>query len=212
MSDAQLVPWDGCWNDIGVHGDGSCALIETVVHCRNCRHFASAAARILDRTPAETDTSTAAAIAAPRLMVERGARAFVFRIGREWLALPLTAVVEVMPSLRVHRLPHRSAAVAGVVPCGGELVIAIALDKLLSIESDGKAPTRMVVAARGADRFVFPASEVAGETQLGDLKKLPATVKQSPRHSAHAVTSWNRRTVTLLDAERLFQTCSERLS
>lgn len=212
MSSARSIPYDGCWNEAGVHGDGTCELLAEVVHCRNCRHFAEAAARIRDRTDAENDPSVTAATAAPLRSDGPRTRAFVFRIGREWLALPLETITEVLPAARLHSLPHRPPAVAGVAAWGGELVIAIALESVLSIETDGKAPARMIVAARGADRFVFPASEVAGAADLAELKKLPPSVKHAPRHAAKAVASWNQRSVTLLDAERLFKNCAERLS
>ena len=38
-----------CWNEIGVHGDGSCRELQKFILCRNCPVYSSAVVRLLDR-------------------------------------------------------------------------------------------------------------------------------------------------------------------
>ncbi len=59
----------------------------------------------------------------------------VFRLGKEWLALPTIFFKEVMHRRPVHRIPHRSSKILlGIVNLNGELKLYVALHELLQIE------------------------------------------------------------------------------
>src|SRR4051794_25736525 len=98
------APVVDCWNRIGVWGDRSCPELANVVHCHNCPVFASAGRRFLDApSPEGYLEEWTQRLAAP--VEEQGqARWSVlsFRIGEEWLALPVSVLVEVTPPRTVH--------------------------------------------------------------------------------------------------------------
>ncbi|MCS6901791.1 MAG: hypothetical protein RMJ98_19335 [Myxococcales bacterium] len=49
-----LSPLPGCWRQIGVEGDRSCAELSRVIQCRNCQVFSDEAAHLFER-PAPPD-------------------------------------------------------------------------------------------------------------------------------------------------------------
>jgi chemotaxis-related protein WspD len=50
----------------------------------------------------------------------------VFRLGREWLALPATSLVEVTALRPLHRVPHRTSGVLeGLVNIRGQLQLCV---------------------------------------------------------------------------------------
>ncbi len=55
----------------------------------------------------------------------------VFRLGDEWLALPVGVLVEVTRPRPPHRVPHRGGLLAGVVNIRGELHLCVRFDLLL---------------------------------------------------------------------------------
>lgn len=174
MQFSTTVPDDACWRRIGVAGDASCAELARHVHCRNCAAYAGAAQRNLQR-PVDPGyrESWARELARPEPpAVVTDAAAMVFRVGPEWLALPMALMAEVARLAPVHRLPHRSnAALLGIVNVGGRLVPAVSLARLLDIPVDDMPPplgrhafARLLVLAlpAGGQRFALPVDEMHG--------------------------------------------------
>jgi chemotaxis-related protein WspD len=161
-----------CWRRIGVAGDRSCAELERHVHCRNCGVYAGAAQHSLQR-PVDVDyrADWARELALPEpAPAPTDAAAMVFRIGAEWLAVPVALASTVAPAAPVHRLPHRSGgALLGVVNVDGRVLPAVSLAPLLGIETTGvQAPAgrhafeRLLVLALGGQRIALPVAEVHG--------------------------------------------------
>jgi chemotaxis-related protein WspD len=139
-----------CWNRIGVAGDQSCEKLPAAIHCRNCEVYAGAAQRNLQRpVGAGYREQWAIHLRAPRAArAAADSAALVFRVGREWLALPAAIIESVAPEAPGHRLPHRSGGgLLGVVNVGGKLYPQVALATLLGIDASG--------AQGGAGRHVF---------------------------------------------------------
>ena len=132
-----------CWNRIGVAGDQSCDKLARHIHCRNCEVYGQAAQRNLQR-PLEPAyrAQWAELLRQPLPEVQRERQsALVFRIGREWLALPTAMCSAVAPSARAWRVPHRNASgLSGIVNIGGRLMPAIDLAALLGIDLADVAP------------------------------------------------------------------------
>ena len=106
----RVAPAPGdCWNVIGVRGDQSCPKLATNIHCRNCEVYADAAQRHLQRPVSAGYREQWADHfrQAQQASTPNDAAALVFRIGREWLALPTAMVELVAPQAKPHRLPHR---------------------------------------------------------------------------------------------------------
>jgi chemotaxis-related protein WspD len=141
-----------CWNVIGVNGDQSCERLQQVVHCRNCEVYAAAALQNLQRPVGEDyKKEWAAHFRQPAIDTrQQNTSCLVFRIGREWLALPTRMFVAVAPSAKPHRLPHRaSRGLAGIVNVSGTLYPCMSLAALLGIdESEGQAATHRHTFAR----------------------------------------------------------------
>lgn len=163
---------DDCWRRIGVAGDRSCPELARHVHCRNCGVYADAAQRNLQR-PVEPAYREAWAreLARPEPPpMPTDAAAMVFRIGAEWLAVPVALAATVAPPAPVHRLPHRGGgALLGVVNVGGRVLPAVSLAPLLGIATAGvPAPLgrhafeRLLVLDLKGRRIAVPVAEMHG--------------------------------------------------
>jgi chemotaxis-related protein WspD len=162
---------DACWRSIGIMGDGSCAELARHVHCRNCPEYAAAAQRNLQRAvnPEYRERWARELARAEPLAPAVDAAALAFRVGAEWLAVPLGLMASVAPTAAVHRLPHRGAGpLLGVINVDGRLLPAVSLARLLGIADAAKAPpgrhafARLLVLADGARSWALPVDEVHG--------------------------------------------------
>lgn len=214
---APTIQLDDCWNRIGVRGDRSCPELKTHIHCRNCPVHAAAVATLLDRAlPADHLERWTEHFAQPPVRHEAGLNAIViFRIGREWLALPTAVFLEVAAERPVHSLPHRrNATVRGLVNVRGELLLCVSASSLLGIadtpaateEASRKTTRRLLVLSRDGQRLVLPVDEVGGTHRYHprDLLPPPATVSRATATYTKAVLRWRDYTVGCLDDELLF--------
>ena len=208
-----------CWNTIGVRGDRSCPELDVQVHCRNCPVYSGAAAALLDRpAPAELTIDRTRHFGAPKAVDDRETQSVViFRIGREWFALPTSVIAEVAERRVIHSLPHRRAGIVlGVVNVRGELLVCVSLGRLLGLESPSESTPgvhrtghdRLLVVRRDGVRVVLPADEVSGFQRFhtSELKEVPTTVSKAATAHSKAVLSWSGRVVGLLDDHLLFRT------
>ena len=221
-----------CWRIIGVSGDRSCPELLAFIHCRNCPVLADAARTFFDRDAPEGYLDSWQAILEEPTEPAKHAdtSVLVFRVDREWLALPSAVLVEVTPSRTVHTVPHRAGtALAGLVNIRGQLQLCMSLHKVLGLPggpraddgSDGTAEAgtpRLIVMERetphGAERWVVGVDEVAGVHRVGttDLRPVPSTVSQAAARCSSALFAWQERTVALLDEVRLFETLNGTVS
>src|SRR5262245_7888847 len=144
MIELPVAAPDDCWNRIGVRGDRSCPELPKVVHCQNCPVFASAGRRFLDApSPDGYLDEWTERLAAP---VDEAASdlqsVLTFRLGEEWLALPVQVLLEVTTPRPVHRVPHRGGLLAGLVNNRGELHLCVRLAQLLGITANAGRGTR----------------------------------------------------------------------
>ena len=208
-----------CWNTIGVRGDRSCPELDVHVHCRNCPVYSGAAAALLDRpAPAEFTIDRMRHFGAPKAVDDRETQsAVIFRIGREWFALPTSVTAEVAERRVIHSLPHRRAGIVlGVVNVRGELLVCVSLGRLLGLESPSESTPgahrtghdRLLVVRRDGVRVVLPADEVSGVQRFhtSELKEVPTTVSKAATAHSKAVLSWSGHVVGLLDDHLLFRT------
>jgi chemotaxis-related protein WspD len=209
---------DDCWRRIGVAGDRSCAELAQHVHCRNCGVYASAARRNLERA-VEPDYREAWAreLALPEPVPQPlDAAAMVFRIGAEWLAVPVALASEVAPPAPVHRLPHRSGgALLGVVNVGGRVLPAVSLAALLGIATSAvPAPggrhafERLLVLAftgQRSLRIAVPVAEMHGILRhaSGAMRAPAATLGHLPSPLLAGVIADSAIEAGLLDAALL---------
>ncbi|MCI0658189.1 MAG: chemotaxis protein CheW, partial [Acidobacteria bacterium] len=127
-----------CWNRIGVRGDHSCPELLKVVHCHNCPVFAAAGRRFLD-APSPTgylEEWTERLISPIEETATDLQSVLIFRLGEEWLALRVQVLLEVTIPRPVHRIPHRTELLAGLVNIRGELYLCVRLVDVLGIRSE----------------------------------------------------------------------------
>jgi chemotaxis-related protein WspD len=221
MSTTPLIVIDRgeqCWNRIGVRGDRSCPELVEYIHCNNCPVFAAAGRRFLDTPtpPGYLDEWTTTLAARDEEREGDEASVLVFRIGEEWLALPVAVLVEVTRPAPVHRVPHRGGLLAGVVNIRGELHLCVRLDLLLGVAPAEKADPelrRLVVIRCDSDCWVFGADEVDQVHRLlmPDLALPAPTLARSHAKLTRGVFPHANRSVGLLDDTRLFQSLREGL-
>lgn len=225
-----------CWNTIGVAGNGTCGELVRVIHCRNCAVYAAAARQRLDRplAPDYRREQTAHYSARKQLATPARISVMVFRLGREWFALPTQVFQEVARHRPLHTLPHRQRGIAlGLVNVRGELLVCVSLARLLGLEQEspggghpvapqstfpGHHPGMLLVADWDGHRTAFPVDEVQKIQRFSpdELREAPATVGRSTLTYTRGVFLWHvedrvadvpggePRIIGYLDAERLF--------
>lgn len=216
-------PMPECWRIIGVTGDRSCPELEHFIHCRNCPVLADAARTFFDREPPEGYLeSWSRVLEEPEVVADPSAASvLVFRLDREWLSLPTSALIEVTTPRTLHRVPHRMGGVLeGLVNIRGQLQLCVSLRGLLGLERRAEPraaeePTalttaRLLVVERDADegtqRWVFAVDEVAGVQRVtrSALRAVPSTVSQAGARFCQALFDWQDHSVGLLDESRVF--------
>ncbi|MFM9059828.1 MAG: chemotaxis protein CheW [Planctomycetaceae bacterium] len=220
------APMPECWRIVGVSGDRSCPELETFIHCRNCPVLAEAARTFFDRAaPAGYLDDWRAILEEPSAAADAGTTSvLVFRLEKEWFALPTHVLVEVTTVRPLHRIPHRAGGgLAGLVNIRGQLQLCMSLHALLGLPggpaaaapgapATDAAAARMLVVERVADdggreRWVLGADEVAGVHRLARtaVRAVPSTVSQAQARCSTALFDWQDRTVGFLDEARLFE-------
>lgn len=214
------APMEECWRRIGVTGDRSCPELETYIHCRNCPVLAAAARTFFDREAPEGYLEAwSQVLEEPEVVVDPDATSvLVFRVGREWMALPTVTLVEITTLRPLHRVPHRAAGpLEGLVNIRGQLQLCVSLHALLGLEerpplvqpgADVPSAARLLVVERAdaaGGRWVFGVDEVAGVQPVvrSTMRAVPSTVSQSNTRLCQALFDWQDRTVGLLDESRL---------
>lgn len=211
--------FDDCWNRTGVHGDRSCERLQEHGHCRNCDIHSSAAARMMQRpVPPDYREAWTKHFAAPE-SVERaaGQAALVFRVGREWLALPARHALSIAESGKPRRLPHRSSTeLHGIVNVKGRLYPCMSLSALLQIdthdslqqpEAGRRVYPRILVVQLGETVFALPVQEVHGihHYHEDELQPAPATLSREAQRYIRGVLHIGSMAAGCLDAELLGQ-------
>ncbi|WP_432738653.1 chemotaxis protein CheW [Maridesulfovibrio sp. FT414] len=207
-----------CWNTIGYAGDRSCPELEQWNHCYNCPYFTSAGLSLLDREPPQgyLEENTAAVALAKSEEAAETAGAVVFRIAREWLALPSHVFVSVLERRTVRPVPHRNSRIfRGLTSIQGEIVPVISLRDLLGLEAEHmteeekgfRVYSRFICVDRGLGRWIFAADEVMGvQRYFADgLYEAPSTVTKAPAAYTKGLFEAEKKRISLLDETLLFE-------
>lgn len=228
---------DDCWNQIGVEGKGdhSCPQLKTVIHCRNCPVYSAAGRSLLEReappdyvnewTDILAKTQPDHSRSQSNGAIVRSAETLsviIFRLGGEWLALPVRLLQEVTQPCVLHALPHRSNELfLGLVNIRGEILLCVALSHLLDLEFadnsaqrlNSAASGQMVVVASEQNRWVFIVDQVCGvhRFQLDELQSTPVVISKASEGYTKGVIHWQGHKVNYLDADLLFYILNKRI-
>jgi chemotaxis-related protein WspD len=222
MSSIQL---NDCWNKIGVWGNRECSELQRLIHCRNCVVYSSAAAQLLGgELPKDYLEGWTAHFATEAKEENRPMQAaLIFRIGAEWLALSPTNLQEIAEGRPTHSVPQaRNRILLGLANIRGELLVCVALDRLIGLEKTGPEKSsskraiyrRLVVAGHEGSRFVFPVDEVHGIHRFSpnELKVIPSTVAKAQTTYLRGILLWQNKSVGCLDDLLLFDTLDRSLA
>ena len=207
-----------CWNQIGVFGDGTCPELAKAIHCRNCPVYAAGGRSLLEREPPADylrEWTQALAEAKDEDRAEDTLSVLIFRLGREWLALPTHVCQEVAEMRPIHILPHRSGPVLlGLVNIRGQIRLCVSLRELLGVEPgddsgrtmNHKNPRCLVVIAGDSDHWVLLVDELHGiqRVHLSAIRDAPVTVAKAAPRLTKSVIDWRDTGVGYLDDGLLF--------
>lgn len=207
-----------CWNHIGVSGDGTCPELVKVVHCHNCPVYTAGGRSLLEREPPVEylhEWTQALAEEKDEDSAAETLSVLIFRLGREWLAMP-TRVCQEMAEMRpIHTLPHRSGSVLlGLVNIRGVIRLCISLNELLGLElaaditptTHYNAQSCLVVIARESEHWAMLVDEIYGIQRfpLSAILDAPVTVAKAMPRLTKGVIDWQDKGVGYLDDELLF--------
>jgi chemotaxis-related protein WspD len=217
LESTSSIQLNDCWNKIGVWGNRECGELEKVIHCRDCLVYSSAAAQLLGAKLPQGYLERWTKQFAIEQKVEscRMQAALLFRIGAEWLALPPNGLQEIAETRPIYSGPRgRSKSLLGLANIRGELLVCVALDRLLGFDQTGVEEPRsrrvlyrrMVVAGREGSRFAFPVDEVHGVHRFNpkELQTIPSTVAKAQATCLKGLILWEDKTIGCLDDQLLF--------
>lgn len=185
----------------------------------------TASAYLLHRSVSPEHLNVQAARLAEPLSQTTGAKSrsvLVFRLGREWFALPASCCQQVLIPVSAHILPHRTnATLLGVVNVQGQMLLKVSLREILDYQPNPNPPNlkaypRMVViektVANEPETWVLDVDELEGlQTVLEHrLETVAAGVTAANGICTHRVFVWAERRVSLLDDNRLFDALRQR--
>ena len=137
------------------------------------------------------------------------ARLFVFRVGGERFAVPLSDVDEVVDAQPIQRVPDSNATVLGVASVRGVLLTVYDPRPLLSV--NGAVDAALLLFVRGGKRVALAIDDVFDPVVVAEGELLPAP---SGIDSEGIVIGVVRRESTLtavLDTDALFRAAMDRL-
>lgn len=210
-TDNNRIAINACWKSIGVYGDRSCAKLVTHTHCRNCEVYTEAASLLRDQfyigdlTAADSLLSNTAEQAGADAEQQRS---IIFRLAKQWFAIPSRYLAEVCAPLAIRAVPKRhSKTLRGVCNVKGRLVPCVSLHRLfmLAEPNDTALPGRMLVLQHSSGVFVVQVDHIL------EISLVAQSIWQSRAlHSgsvlgqiSKAAAQYKNLNLTLLDADAL---------
>jgi len=214
-----------CWNTIGVWGDSDskCEKLNDVIHCYNCEVYSNAGRSLLNRTtPEGYDKEWADVLASEKdTKCSNSISAVVFRLGAEWLSLPVNMINEITLLRSIYDIPHNhNKKIRGMVNIRGELIVCMSLGYLLGVEKpeddlvdEEHSINRLIMIREKSGYIVFPVSEIDGiiHYEPDSLSSAPDTIKNSKLNFITGVTSVNNKTIGCINHNKLLDNIASTL-
>lgn len=225
-----------CWQQIGVWGDRTCPELAAIAHCHACPTYKAAGAQLLARSaPPGYAAEQTVQLAAPAQSRDRAdiLLALIFRLGREWLAMPSSVCQQVLPPVSPHTLPHRSnQTLLGIVNVRGQLLLKVSLLEALGLTAVSPKSVanpveqhlgypRMIVIEKSVasdvgthhlDAWAFDVDELSGiyPIALSQLEAAANGVTTGAETCTRYVFLWQNQQVNFLDDSQLFKSLRQR--
>lgn len=210
---------NSCWTQIGVWGNGSCAELPRVAHCRNCEVYAASGRRLLDRpAPADYVESWTSILAEEKIATETATAPYlVFRVGQAWLAFSASSLREITEPSVVRSVPHRPRKILlGLVNVRGELHPCVSLHTLFGEElaAHRSRTARFLVARWEGEDWVFPVDQVDGmhDITVKGIEPLPVTLTNVAVVYTQGLFHSDGKTVAIIDESLLFGAVAEKIA
>jgi chemotaxis-related protein WspD len=212
----KLKKIDNCWSTIGVWSNAheKCDRLTEVIHCRNCDVFSMAGRGVFEsRPPIDYLGEWQKKISNEKEEREKGdVGAMVFRLGKEWLSLPVEYLQEIVEERNVHKIPHNEGIhILGIVNIGGEINTCYSLMNLLKIDEDfdkNKGELRrLIVIVINGERYVLPVCEVSGMARYSSSDLLPTPTELGNKMGAYLLGMFKieNRQVAALNIEQIYR-------
>jgi len=206
-----------CWNTIGVWRSGSekCEKLDDVTHCYNCSIYADAGRSLLNRPAPEGYGVEWADVLATEKQekCKNSVSAVVFRLGSEWLALPVNMINEITLLRNIYDIPHnKNKKIRGMVNIRGELIVCMSLGYLLGVDKPDEdlideehSINRLIMIREKNGYVVFPVSEIDGIIYYNpeQLVAAPDTVRNSKLNFIKGVANFNEKNIGCIDHQTL---------
>ena len=206
-----------CWTVIGIRGNRSCPELLKHIHCRNCPRYESAGHALLNRKPPENYIEELTEmIARPETKENKLQKSvMVFRLGTEWLALPVNFFLEFTRPRPIRHVPHRSNSIfLGLVSVRGDIQICFSARGLLGIEPTAGGKTtpasriqqRLCVTSKNSRKCVFPVDEVCGLCNYAEntIQSVPVNVAKTMHKYTTGIIAVNNRQTGLINDDLFF--------
>ena len=214
-----------CWNKIGVWSNAGkrCEKLDDVIHCYNCSVYSSAGRSLLNRElPDGYGDEWADILASEKKSKSKNLQSVVvFRLGTEWMSLPVSIINEITLLRNIYDIPHnRNKKIRGMVNIRGELVICMSLGNLLGVDkpdddfSGNEHSINRLITIRDANGYiVFPVSEIDGifHYEKDELATAPDTIRNSTKNLIKGVIIVNDRNIGCIDHSALLSEISGNL-
>lgn len=210
---------DDCWNSIGVwrNDDVKCKKLDEVIHCYNCDVYSNAGRALLNQPiPSGYRQEWTRIVAAEKKHKQNNLQsAIVFRLGSEWLSLPVSLINEITLLRDIYNIPHnKNENIRGMVNIRGELIICMSLGNILGVEKPEKKQTkeecsinRLITMKEGNSCVAFPVTEIDGIIyyEKNKLTPAPSTIVNSNMNFIEGMTVSNKKNIGCINHVALIE-------
>lgn len=205
-----------CWEHIGVWGNKTCKELEVHIHCKNCPVFSKAGRQLFSRERSGGQIIEVFNQKKENEKNEKNLSVFLFRVGKQWYALPAERMIEIASDSKIHTLPMmQNPVVKGIVNIRGQIKVLFDLHKIIKEHFQATSKhniPRIILTGSGKDEYAFRVDEAWGVWKVAEsaLQK-PPKIYQSESSLVNYVLTWQEKDVALLNYELLSATITKLL-
>ncbi|MEJ2365173.1 MAG: chemotaxis protein CheW [Deltaproteobacteria bacterium] len=130
-----------------------------------------------------------------------------FRLNEEWYGLNVHQLVEVLPTLKITRVPSVPNHILGIINFRGEVLSALDLKEIFGLPQSGKTTDpAIVVVEHGETRTGLLVDEIGDLVGLSseDLSEEPISTGESQRLFFEGAAHWGEILISIIKLEGVF--------